>query len=73
MWSLTALVTHDLFKKYKALFYIKFGLRPLQVLAFLSVFGWLLYDTLPNITLKRDAPFRGGFEGLYFFQLRWLR
>ncbi|MER2538582.1 MAG: hypothetical protein ABTQ26_04995 [Azonexus sp.] len=26
-----------------------------------------------NITLKRDAPFRGGFEGLLFFQLRWLR
>jgi hypothetical protein len=21
----------------------------------------------PNITLKRDAPFRGGFEGLFFF------
>jgi hypothetical protein len=24
----------------------------------------------PNIALKRDAPFRGGFEGLLFFQLR---
>jgi hypothetical protein len=22
-----------------------------------------------NITLKRDAPFRGGFEGLLFFRL----
>ena len=28
---------------------------------------------MPNITLKRDAPFRGGFEGLLFFRLRWLR
>jgi hypothetical protein len=27
----------------------------------------------PNITLKRDAPFRGGFEGMLFFRLRWLR
>ena len=26
-----------------------------------------------NITLKRDAPYRGGFGGLLFFQLRWLR
>lgn len=26
-----------------------------------------------NITLKRDSPFRGGFESLLFFQLRWLR
>jgi hypothetical protein len=25
-----------------------------------------------NITLKRDAPYRGGFEGLLFFWLRWL-
>jgi len=29
--------------------------------------------SLPNITLKRDAPFRGGFGGLLFFRLRWLR
>jgi hypothetical protein len=28
---------------------------------------------MANITLKRDAPFRGGFEGLLFFRLRWLR
>jgi hypothetical protein len=28
---------------------------------------------MPNITLKRDAPFRGGFESLVFFRLRWLR
>jgi len=28
---------------------------------------------MPNITLKRDAPFRGGFEGLLFFRLRRLR
>ncbi|MEQ1557782.1 MAG: hypothetical protein ABL933_02425 [Methyloglobulus sp.] len=26
-----------------------------------------------NIALKRDAPFRGGFEGLLFFRLGWLR
>jgi hypothetical protein len=26
-----------------------------------------------NIELKRDAPYRGGFESLLFFQLRWLR
>jgi|GEM_PF-7120990 len=26
-----------------------------------------------NITLKWDAPFRGGFEDLSFFQLLWLR
>jgi hypothetical protein len=28
------------------------------------------YSSWPNIALKRDAPFRGGFEGLLFFQLR---
>ncbi|PKM09898.1 MAG: hypothetical protein CVV13_14960 [Gammaproteobacteria bacterium HGW-Gammaproteobacteria-3] len=27
----------------------------------------------PNIALKRDAPFLGGFEGLLFFQLLGLR
>ncbi len=26
-----------------------------------------------NIALKRDAPYRGGFGGLLFFRLRWLR
>jgi len=33
----------------------------------------LAVTALPNITLKWDAPFRGGFEGLLFFWLRWLR
>jgi hypothetical protein len=32
-----------------------------------------IYGTWPNITLKRDAPYRGGFEGSLFFRLRWLR
>ncbi|MEQ1557780.1 MAG: hypothetical protein ABL933_02415 [Methyloglobulus sp.] len=26
-----------------------------------------------NIALKRDAPYRGGYEGLCFFRLYWLR
>ncbi|PPD19389.1 MAG: hypothetical protein CTY22_11715 [Methylomonas sp.] len=28
---------------------------------------------MPNMALKRDAPYRGGFGGLLFFMLRWLR
>jgi hypothetical protein len=37
------------------------------------VVGVVFRACLPNITLKRDAPYRGGFEGLLFFRLRWLR
>jgi len=39
----------------------------------LSVVVWLLPVYRPNMSLKRDAPFRGGFESLLFFWLRWLR
>jgi hypothetical protein len=40
---------------------------------FLNEAVWLYRASWPNIALKRDAPFRGGFEGLLFFWLRWLR
>jgi len=34
---------------------------------------YLIFRLRANITLKRDAPFRDGFEFLLFIRLRWLR
>jgi hypothetical protein len=42
--------------------------RKLGVLAGLFVIVGVVFRAfLPNITLKRDAPYRGGFGGLLFF------
>ena len=48
-------------------------LRLIAWLGFLLPSVWCFRASRPNITLKWDAPFRSGFEGLLFFRLQWLR